>query len=244
MEEILKEARLVKAELDEGELALINVQTLRPLSADEVFTFRLAACDNQVDRDHERFTEATLEELAERFVGRTVLLDHQWSAGSQTARVYAGAVEPGPAEGVKRLVLRCYMPRTAQAEPIIAAIESGILRECSVGLAVLRALCSICGANQTETVCQHIPGREYDCQLCHMDLTVWPMCTRSPWWPSRPSRRPASSRASGTAARSRPQTVTHRGSPEQIARTGGTRPAWSWKNTDLWREAKYETQND
>lgn len=158
MEEILKEARLVKAELDEGELALINRQTLRPLAADEVFTFRLAACDNQVDRDHERFTEATLEELAERFVGRPVLLDHRWSAGCQTARVYAGAVEPGPDEGVQRLVLRCYMPRTAQTEATIAAIESGILRECSVGLAVLRALCSTCGADQTETVCPAHPG--------------------------------------------------------------------------------------
>ena len=170
MEEILKEARLAKAELDEGELALINRQTLRPLAADEVFTFRLAACDNQVDRDHERFTEATLEELAERFVSRPVLLDHQWSSGCQTAWVYAGALEPGPAEGVQRLVLRCYMPRTAQTEATIAAIESGILRECSVGLAVLRALCSICGADQTKTVCKHSPGREYDGQLCHMDL--------------------------------------------------------------------------
>lgn len=170
MEEILKEARLIKAELDEGELALINAQTLRPLAAGEVFTFRLAACDNQVDRDHERFTEATLEELAERYVGRTVLLDHQWSAGRQTARVYAGAVEPGPAEGVQRLVLRCYMPRTAQTEPTISAIESGILRECSVGLAVQRVLCSICGADQRQTLCQHIPGREYDGQVCHMDL--------------------------------------------------------------------------
>ena len=170
MEEILKEARLIKAELDEGELALINAQTLRPLAASEVFTFRMAACDNQVDRDYERFTEATLAELAERFVGRTVLLDHQWSAGRQTARVYAGAVEPGPAEGVQRLVLRCYMPRNEQTAPTIAAIESGILRECSVGLAVQRALCSICGVNQRETLCQHIPGREYDGQLCHMDL--------------------------------------------------------------------------
>ena len=62
------------------------------------------------------------------------------------------------------------MPRTAQTEATIAAIESGILRECSVGLAVLRALCSTCGADQTETVCQHIPGREYDGQMCHMDL--------------------------------------------------------------------------
>lgn len=170
MERILKAARLEKAELNEEELALINQQTLRPLGADEVFTFRLAACDNQVDRDFERFTEAALEEMAQRFVGCSVLRDHNWSAGAQTARVYAGSVEPGAAEGVRRLVLRCYMPRTEQTAPTIASIESGILRECSVSLAVRRALCSICGADQREALCQHIQGREYDGQVCHMDL--------------------------------------------------------------------------
>lgn len=170
MEQILKAARLEKAELNEEELALINQQTLRSLGAEEVFTFRLAACDNQVDRDFERFTEATLEELAQKYVGRPVLRDHNWSAAAQTARVYAGSVEPGDEEGVRRLVLRCYMPRSEQTAPTIAAIESGILRECSVGLAVKRALCSICGANQRETLCKHSPGREYDGQVCHMDL--------------------------------------------------------------------------
>lgn len=170
MEQILKAARLEKAELNEEELALINQQTLRPLGADEVFTFRLAACDNQVDRDFERFTEATLEELAQKYVGRPVLRDHNWSAAAQTARVYAASVEPGEGDGVRRLVLRCYMPRSEQTAPTIAAIESGILRECSVGLAVKRALCSICGANQRETLCKHIQGREYDGQVCHMDL--------------------------------------------------------------------------
>lgn len=170
MEQILKAAHLEKAELNEEELALINQQTLRPLGAGEVFTFRLAACDNQVDRDFERFTEATLEELAQKYVGRPVLRDHNWSAAAQTARVYAGSVEPGDEEGVRRLVLRCYMPRSEQTAPTIAAIESGILRECSVGLSVKRALCSICGANQRETLCKHIQGREYDGQVCHMDL--------------------------------------------------------------------------
>lgn len=170
MEQILKAARLEKAELNEEELALINQQTLRPLGAEEVFTFRLAACDNQVDRDFERFTEATLEELAQKYVGRPVLRDHNWSAAAQTARVYAGSVEPGEEEGVRRLVLRCYMPRSEQTAPTIAAIESGILRECSVGLAVKRALCSICGADQRETLCKHIQGREYDGQVCHIDL--------------------------------------------------------------------------
>ena len=170
MEQILKAARLEKAELNEEELALINQQTLRPLGAEEVFTFRLAACDNQVDRDFERFTERTLEELARKYVGRPVLRDHNWSAAAQTARVYAGSVEPGEEEGVRRLVLRCYMPRSEQTAPTVAAIESGILRECSVGLAVKRALCSICGADQRTTLCKHIQGREYDGQVCHMDL--------------------------------------------------------------------------
>ena len=139
MEQILKAARLEKAELNDEELALINRQTLRPLTAEEVFTFRLAACDNQVDRDYERFTEATLAEMAERFVGLPVLRDHRWSAETQTARVYAGSVESS-GDGTQRLVLRCYMPRNEQTAATIAAIESGILRECSVGLAVKRAL--------------------------------------------------------------------------------------------------------
>ena len=170
MEQIFKAARLEKAEINEEELALIHQQTLRPLAEAEIFTFRLAACDNQVDRDFERFTEAALEELAVRFVGRPVLLDHNWSAAAQTARVYAGGVESGAEEGVRRLVLRCYMPRTEQTSPTIAAIESGILRECSVGLAVTRVLCSICGTDQREKLCQHIPGETYNGQMCHMDL--------------------------------------------------------------------------
>lgn len=168
MNEILKAAVVQQQAVGPEELALINKQSLRELAADEVFTFRLAACDDQVDRDNERFTLAALEGLAPLFVGRPVLMDHKWSAGTQTARIYAAGVEE--AESVHRLVLRCYMPRTEQTASTITAIESGILRECSVGLAVLRALCSTCGADQTETVCQHIPGREYDGQLCHMDL--------------------------------------------------------------------------
>ena len=94
MEQILKQARLLKAALDEGELDLINRQALRPLAAEEVFTFRLAACNNQVDRDCERFTDETLEGFAALFVGRPVLRDHDWETKNQTARVYAAGVEP------------------------------------------------------------------------------------------------------------------------------------------------------
>lgn len=168
MDNILKSALVAKQALDGGELALINAQTLRPLKEEEVFTFRLAACDNQVDRDFERFTDKALEELAVLFVGKSVLMDHRWSAGSQTARVYAAGVEGGGA--VKQLVLRCYMPRTEQTAGTITAIETGILRECSVGCRMERAICSICGTDQAKACCRHIQGREYDGQLCVMEL--------------------------------------------------------------------------
>ena len=171
MDQILKQARLLKAEATNEDLARINTQALRPLGADEVFIFRLAACNNQVDRDIERFTEDTLKALAKLFVGRPVLLDHKWSAGSQTARVYAAGVEAMPGvEGGRQLVLRCYMPRLQGNGDTIAAIESGLLRECSVGVAVERALCSICGADRHTTWCDHRKGVEYEGQMCHIDL--------------------------------------------------------------------------
>ena len=168
MDMIFKAARIEKAAVGERELALINAQALRELSADEVFASRLAACDNQIDREGERFTEATLEQLSKLYVGEPVLRDHKWSAEKQTARVYDARVAD---EGdVKRLVLSCYMVRTAGAADTIAAIEGGILRECSVGCAVEHVNCSICGADQRETLCKHWPNREYDGQLCHFEL--------------------------------------------------------------------------
>ncbi len=168
MDNIYKSARLEKQGMVSGELDLINKQTLRPMAAEEVYTFRLAACDNQVDRDFERFTDAALEGLAEKFLGRPVLMDHMWSAGAQTARVYGSGLEE--TGDVKRLVLRCYMPRTEKTADTIQAIEAGILRECSVGCVVERAVCSVCGADQTKTCCRHVPGVDYDGQQCVMEL--------------------------------------------------------------------------
>lgn len=168
MEMIMKSARLEKQTLGEKDLALINAQTLREFTADEVYTFRLMACDNRVDRDNERFTDQTLEQLAALYVGRPVLRDHSWSAGMQTARCYAASVEPDG--DAKCLVLRCYMPRTDATADTITAIDAGILRECSVGCAVAHAICSVCGVDQRESLCKHDPGVEYDGQVCHFDL--------------------------------------------------------------------------
>lgn len=169
MEAICKAAVIQKAaELTDGELALINAQALRPMTAEEVFVFKLAACDNQVDRDYERFTDEALAAMAKLYVGKPVLRDHGWASACQAARVYAANVED--TGDCKRLVLRCYMPRTEGTAETIAAIESGVIRECSVGVGVGKSICSICGAVQQKAMCRHNPGREYDGKLCHFDL--------------------------------------------------------------------------
>lgn len=165
--EILKGARVDKQAVSAGELALINRQSLRALSAEEVFAFRVVACDNAVDRDLERFTDGALAAMAKLFVGRPVLQDHDWKAANQTARVYAGEVEDAE-NGVKRLVLRCYMLRSEATRNTIDAIEAGILREVSVGVICTSATCSICGRDYI--ACEHRRGAEYDGKVCHVVL--------------------------------------------------------------------------
>lgn len=59
-----------QAGLDEGltlgekDLELINAMSRKKLTAEEVYAFAVRLCDNQVDRDGERFPVETLEELA------------------------------------------------------------------------------------------------------------------------------------------------------------------------------------
>ena len=71
-----------------GHLEDINRLSRASLSAQEVYAFSLCLCDNEVDRDQERFPEKTLEQLAPLFVGKSGLFDHSWSARGQAARLY------------------------------------------------------------------------------------------------------------------------------------------------------------
>ena len=157
------------------ELALINALARRELGADEVYTFALRLCDNDVDRDFERFGDGTLDQLAPLFVGVSGVFDHQWSAKGQTARIYrTQVVEDGgtlTADGRPCRYLKgwAYMMRTQENAALIAEIDGGIKREVSVGCAVDKVLCSICGRELDQ--CPHEKGEEYGGQVCHGVLT-------------------------------------------------------------------------
>ena len=174
MDMIFKAARIEKAAVGERELALINAQALRELSADEVFAFRLAACDNQIDRDGERFTRETLGELAELFVGKSGIFDHDWSAREQTARIYRTEVvetEERTKAGDAYCYLKgyAYMLRTEKNASLISEIEGGIKKEVSVGCSVAKSVCSVCGGEIG--LCGHEKGKTYDGKLCFAELS-------------------------------------------------------------------------
>ena len=54
---------------DKTAMEKINLYTRRAYKPEEVYTFSVVLCDNEVDRDGECFTKETLEELAKLFVG-------------------------------------------------------------------------------------------------------------------------------------------------------------------------------
>lgn len=164
---IRKSAQIEVGIVTEAELKLINKYALCPLTADDVFTFKAILCDNDVDRDFERFTAKALQDLQKLFVGRTVIKDHSHRSDSQIARIYATEVVDGgkqlkSGEQYMQLVAHCYMVKTASNADLIAEIKGGIKREGSVSCSVSSAICSICGTDNRKSYCRHYPGRSYE----------------------------------------------------------------------------------
>ncbi len=144
------------------ELEAINAQAKASLTAAQVYVFSLRLCDDQVDRDGERFDTAALPELARLFVGKTGVVDHHWSSDAQVARIFRTQVVSD--KGVNFIKAWAYIRRGGRADEVIADIEAGIKKEVSVGCAMGRAVCSICGGEAG--ACGHQKGQYYDGQLC------------------------------------------------------------------------------
>lgn len=164
---IEKAASLAAHDVTEEDLKAINKYALTPLKAEDVFTFRAVLCDNELDRQHERFNLKGLQDLQKLFVGKTVIKDHYRSADNQVARIYATELEQSAkstdaGELYTRLVAKCYMVKTAGNADLIAEIKGGIKKEGSVGFAASSVICSICGVDNAKSYCAHYRGRSYD----------------------------------------------------------------------------------
>ena len=144
------------------QLERINALAKGSLTAEQVYVFSVRLCDDQVDRDFERFDAAALPELAKLFVGKSGVVDHKWSAERQLARIFDAEVLQE--EGVSYIKAWAYIRRGGSGDEWIADIEAGIKKEVSVGCAMGQSVCSICGAEYG--TCGHRKGEHYDGAMC------------------------------------------------------------------------------
>ena len=157
---------------DEIEMEQINRFTRRKLLPEEVYTFSVILCDNEIDRDMERFSIPALKRLAELFVGKPGIFDHSMKGSDQTARIYSCEVEQVDGRKTKagedycRLKAKAYMPVTEKNSDMRMELDSGIKKEVSVGCAVQGAYCSVCGADKKKKGCSHVKGKTYPGHNC------------------------------------------------------------------------------
>lgn len=158
-----------------ADIGLINQYSKRELTPEDVYCFSVTLCDNDVDRDFERFTDAALEGLAPLFLGKTGITDHRWSAENQIARLYRTEVETVKGSknklGMPLRLLRgsAYMLKSEDNQPTIDSIDGGIMKEISIGCAMNACTCSICGSEYD--TCGHTKGEYYNGQLCIGELS-------------------------------------------------------------------------
>jgi hypothetical protein len=157
---------------EEKLLEELNKFTRRKLSPEEVYTFSVILCDNEVDRDNEKFTVKSLEKLSGLFVGKTGIFDHNAKGSNQTARIFSARLERNPerktSDGEEYVCLKAdaYMVRTSSNSDLIKEIDGGIKKEVSVSCLALKKTCSICGANVSKQPCRHIKGNVYGGKKC------------------------------------------------------------------------------
>lgn len=170
---IIKSAAIAEDE----DVKLINNYTRREMKADELYTFSLVLCDNEIDRDFERFSIPALYTLADLYVGKTGVFDHDAKTENQIARIYKCFVERDEGkktqagEDYHRLVAKAYLPITDGNKELITLLDSGIRKEVSVGCAIGKSTCSVCGADLRKQECKHQKGKSYGSKLCHAVLS-------------------------------------------------------------------------
>ena len=110
-----------------------DFELIRPFVSDDfklsdLFIYPVKLCDNATDREGEYFSDLSLQQLADAFIGKPGIYDHDWHKAIQThSRVYkTEVVEDGD---YKYLLAHAY----TTYDDLIRGIRSGSLKEVSVG---------------------------------------------------------------------------------------------------------------
>lgn len=168
---------ILKSVVTNEDLAKIQQFSRRELLPEEIYVFNVDLCNNDVDRDYEKFSVETLKQMAELFVGKTGIFDHSMKSADQTARIFDAFVEKvngkktADGEDFYSLKAKAYMLNNEENKSLIDSIEAGIKKEVSVSCSVDKAYCSICHTDRKRAACEHRKGKMYGDRLCFNILT-------------------------------------------------------------------------
>lgn len=136
---------------------------------EQLYIFSLRMCNNEIDSDFDKLSEAFLRQFAEHINNDTIPLikDHTWTADGQIGRVYRAEVlsdgENSLGEPYTYVLGYAYV---AADSDIVPRIKLGLLSEVSVGFDGGGYTCSVCGASvkSYDSQCPdgHIFGSTYE----------------------------------------------------------------------------------
>lgn len=172
-----KEYTVTSEEENDIDLALVNELTLDNVTREDIYTFSIICCDNEIDRVYDCMGEAFLKEFAKRAKGLTILQNHEWDVENQSARVYQAEyvedTETLTQLGETRKYVLAKVYTLSKYEDYIDKIKAGLLKEVSVSFESKRDTCSICGAetekgSDDKAICpnDHIMGETYEGKIC------------------------------------------------------------------------------
>lgn len=162
---------------NQDDLELISHYTRKMPDAKDIYTFTVTLCDNEIDRDYERFSIQAINELKSMFEGVTGIFDHSMKSSDQTARIYKTEVIEDNSkftscnEPYTRLKAWCYMLRTEKNKELINEIDAGIKKEVSISCSVKRKICSVCKNDIRSHECNHVQGETIDGNMCYAVLS-------------------------------------------------------------------------
>lgn len=161
----------------QDDLEKINKFTRTEFDMQSLYVFSVVLCNNDIDRDYEKFSLEALYELADAFVGKTGICDHSMKSSDQKARIFDAWVEQIPnrktadGEDFYCLKAKAYMVRSEENASLITEIEAGIKKEISVSCKMGSAVCSICSTDKRVGRCAHISGKTYDSKTAYTVLS-------------------------------------------------------------------------
>ena len=154
----------------------INAFARRELREEELYIFPVQLCDNDIDRDVERFSDEALVTMSKLFIGKSGICDHDPKSENQHARIFDTelVIEPGKftkdGRPYKYLKGMAYMLRTDKNADLIAEIDAGIKKEVSVSCSSAKKICSVCGCDMSKKDCGHHKGQD-GCHVIIDDIT-------------------------------------------------------------------------